>query len=146
MGGKLERAESNAGKAIEFIDVRAVFVGDVDAEAIVGDANAVCIEAGIAGIAGRLGRIEVVGAPGEEMHEEVVQRRDTGADSQSRAGSVCEWEQAEQQGGATQSGCQRERQAASAGVGLQVHGYRVKARNVTDRIVDEGIVTDRVRT
>src|SRR5215469_5700438 len=65
---ELEGAEAYSSDAVEFVNVRAVFVGNVDAQAF-------SVESGVGGIAGVLGRIEIIGASGEEMEEEVIERR-----------------------------------------------------------------------
>ena len=70
--GELEGANAEAAEAEELIDVGAVFVGDEDAEAVVGDADAFRVEAGVAWVSGVVVGIEVVGATGEEVLEEVI--------------------------------------------------------------------------
>src|SRR5580765_344042 len=72
---ELKGAEADSGDAVEFVDVGAVFVGDVDASAVIGDSQAFGVEASVEGIAGVLSGVEIVGASRKEMGEEMIEWR-----------------------------------------------------------------------
>ncbi len=86
----MEGANTEAAEAEELVDVGAVLVGDEDGEAVVGDADALGIEAGVARVSGVLIGVEVVGAAGEEVLEEVILLRFAGADAETVARAVDE--------------------------------------------------------
>jgi hypothetical protein len=52
MRGKLKGPQTQTEDAIELIDVRTVFVGNINSETIVGETDAFRVQAAIIGIAG----------------------------------------------------------------------------------------------
>ena len=80
IGRQREAAQALAGGAVELVDVGAVFVGDEDALAVIGDADATPGRAGRCRVAGGLRRIEIVRAAGEVELARGVRRRRAGAE------------------------------------------------------------------
>jgi hypothetical protein len=142
---KLEGAKAEAVEAEELVDVGAVLIGDEDAEAVVGDADAFRIEAGVTRVSGVLIGVEVVGAPGEIVLEEVVLFRFAGADAETDAGAIGKRGEVEEQGGGFEVGINSVRQAGAL-VGLEVHFDGVEAIDVADGVVDVGVEGDGVGT
>ena len=94
-----ERAQTPARRAIELIEVGTVLVGDEDAAAVVGNADALGIEPGIIRVAGVVVGIEVVGPAGEIVAMVTVDGRNARPDAQSVTGAVEEGSRAPQQRG-----------------------------------------------
>lgn len=89
--------------------------------------------------------IEVAGASGEEMLEEVVNRWDSGPYAEARPAAVNKRSQAPQEGCGTQRRSQRERQPCAGCVGIQVHGDGVESIDVAGRVVNGRVKSYRVR-
>ena len=60
MRGKFEGTQAHAEEAVEFIDVRAVLVGDINPQAVVGKTDAFGIQTAIVGVSGIVIGIEIV--------------------------------------------------------------------------------------
>ncbi len=137
MRGKFEAPQTQTEDAIELIDVRSVFVGNINSETIVGKTDAFRIQSAIIGIAGVAVRIESVGTAGEEVLQKIVLRRHAGAYREVFTCAVNQRGQAEQQRGVPQFRRQGERQACAV-VGFEIHCDGVEAWDVGDSVVDEG--------
>lgn len=97
------------------------------------------------GIPGVLVGIEVIGASGEEMLEEIVDGRDARPYPEARPAAVNKRSQAPQEGCGTQRRSQRERQPCAGCVGIQVHGDGVESIDVAGGVVNGRIKRYRVR-
>src|SRR5262249_2114713 len=86
MRRQLKRTGASARGALEFVNIRAVFVGYVHMLAIVGNTNPFRVQAGVQRIAGILSRIERIRTSRKKMFEPYVLRRNTGWDIQCRFG------------------------------------------------------------
>src|SRR6185369_1346551 len=102
------------------------------------------VQAAVVGVARVVFGVEGVGAAGEKMLENVVLARDAGTDVEASASAVCQRGQAPQQRGVAKRRGEGEGQTR-AGVGFEIHGNGVEARNVGDRVVNGGVKRHRVR-
>src|SRR5262249_24288415 len=94
---KLERSDARSRNPIELIDVRAIFVRDENAHPVARNPQSLGVETGILGIAGVLIGLEVVGATGKVVLEQIVGGRYSRSHTQPATGAVYERSQAPQQ-------------------------------------------------
>ena len=146
LGGQSIAAHAGALDAVELIDVGAVLVRDEDAEAVVGEADALRIEAGVAGISGVLIGVVVVGAASEEVLGDVIGRGCSGAYAEASARAVSERGGAGEQGGFFERRGDGEGQGGAGGAGEEVHLDGVEAFDVAGGLVDCGVIGDGVGT
>ena len=136
-----EGAQPESTEACEFVNIRAVFVGDEDAEAVVRHTYAFRIEPPIARVAGSAIGIEVIGAAGEIVEQPPVLWWGAGTYTEAVSRSINERRKAAEQT------CRGElridgKWKRSSGICLEVHAHGMKASDVADRVVNGRIKAD----